>query len=163
MKNIIIRYLLIFTLLFVWSACSSSTPEVKKVNPQEKESPIYDNNLRINTKQIYCWVNKMPGEKARFNITGELVFFDDSDYDINNITIKKILIIQNNNVLYQLTPKLESTFVNNSKSILFSTVKGMLVSIQLDSEKSIDVKVILSDNNNEIEYFIKKVKIEEAY
>ncbi|MBU1798720.1 MAG: hypothetical protein KKF21_10120, partial [Bacteroidetes bacterium] len=72
-------------------------------------------------------------------------------------------IIQNNNVLYQLTPKLESTFVNNSKSILFSTVKGMLVSIQLDSEKSIDVKVILSDNNNEIEYFIKKVKIEEAY
>lgn len=163
MKNIIVKYLLILSIILLWNACSSSIPEVIKVNPQEKESPIYDNNLRINTKQVYSWVNKMPGDKARFNITGELLFFDDSDYDINNITIKKIFIIQNDVELYQFIPKLETTFSNNSKSILFSTVKGMLLSVQLDSDKSIDVKVILSDSNNEIEYFIKKVKVEEAY
>jgi len=158
-KNI--KYFIALLFLILGNGCSSSLPEIKNADVEEKS--IYENDLRINNRQIYCWVNKMPGDKPRFNITGELNIFDDSEYDIKTVTIKTIYIMQNNKVVYQFTPNMESKFSGNLKTITFSTIKGMLLSLQLDTNKNVDIKILLADNSNEIDYFIQNITIEEVH
>ncbi len=158
-KNITIKILVFFLSLLVYQ-CSSSLPEVKTVDSAEET--IYKNNLRINSKQIYCWVNKMPGSKARFHVSGELELLDNSDYEIENTSIEMVEIIQNDETIYQFTPKVREEMHDNGKKIIFSTIRGLLLTLALDSKKSIDVKIFLSDSANEIKYIIPKVKIEEV-
>jgi hypothetical protein len=161
MKTKSFKYSVLLVLFIISYGCSSLLPEIGKIDIEE--TSIYDNNLRINVRQIYSWINKMPGAKPRFHTTGELELFEDSEYNINNITIKKIKIIQNNIAVYQFTPKLEIKMSNNSKTILFSTVKGLLLSSVIDSQKHIDVKIILSDSAEDINYVIPNVVIDEVH
>lgn len=159
MKNITIKILSVFLVILLYQ-CSSSLPEIKTA--ESKEDSIYKNNLRINTKQIYCWINRMPGSKARFHVSGELKLLENSDYEIKNTSIKTIYIIQNNEVIYQFTPKVREEMYSNSKKIIFSTIRGLLLTLTLDSEKYFNVKIILSDSATEIEYIIPKVNVEEV-
>ncbi|MDA3861717.1 MAG: hypothetical protein PF445_10860 [Melioribacteraceae bacterium] len=160
MKNLFL-ILSVFILSIIINGCSSSLPEIKKV--ASTESSIYDNDLRINTKQIYSWINRMPGSKARFHISGELELLENSKYDVANTTIKKVKIIQNNTTIYQFTPKSEIKMENEIRVILFSTIRGLLVSTIFDSDKSIDVEIQLSDSANDFSYIITEVNIEEAH
>jgi len=155
------KYFIAILFLIILNGCSSSLPEIKNAEVEEKS--IYENDLRINNKQIYCWVNKMPGDKPRFNITGELNIFDDSEYNIKTVTIKTIFIMQDNKNVYQFTPNMETKFSGNIKIITFSTIKGMLLSLQLDTSKNVDIKILLTDSANEIEYFIHNIVIEEVH
>jgi len=155
------KYFIAILFLIILNGCSSSLPEIK--NAEVGEKLIYENDLRINNKQIYCWVNKMPGDKPRFNITGELNIFDDSEYNIKTVTIKTIFIMQDNKNVYQFTPNMETKFSGNIKIITFSTIKGMLLSLQLDTSKNVDIKILLTDSANEIEYFIQNIVIEEVH
>jgi len=155
------KYFIAILFLIILNGCSSSLPEIKNAEVEEKS--IYENDLRINNKQIYCWVNKMPGDKPRFNITGELNIFDDSEYNIKTVTIKTIFIMQDNKNVYQFTPNMETKFSGNIKIITFSTIKGMLLSLQLDTSKNVDIKILLTDSANEIEYFIQNIVIEEVH
>ncbi|PIQ10997.1 MAG: hypothetical protein COW71_01490 [Ignavibacteriales bacterium CG18_big_fil_WC_8_21_14_2_50_31_20] len=155
------KYFIAILFLIILNGCSSSLPEIK--NAEVGEKLIYENDLRINNKQIYCWVNKMPGDKPRFNITGELNIFDDSEYNIKTVTIKTIFIMQDNKNVYQFTPNMETKFSGNIKIITFSTIKGMLLSLQLDTSKNVDIKILLTDSANEIEYFIHNIVIEEVH
>ena len=161
MKNNLIRILNIVIGLVFFEGCSSSLPEVNKI--AEVEESIYENDVRINVKQIFSWVNRMPGSKPRFHISGELEVLEDSKYNINNIIIKKIKIIQFNNVVYNFTPKVESKFNDETKTIIFSTIRGLLVSAMLDSKKNINVEILLSDSANEILLKIPSISIEEAH
>jgi hypothetical protein len=160
MKNLFL-ILSVFILSIIINGCSSSLPEIKKV--ASTESSIYDNDLRINTKQIYSWINRMPGSKARFHISGELELLENSKYDVANTTIKKVKIIQNNTTIYQFTPKSEIKMENEIRVILFSTIRGLLVSTILESDKTIDVEIQLSDSANDFSYIITEVNIEEAH
>ena len=158
--NIVISFVLTLFILGI-TGCSSSVPEVKRV-PKISEG-IYKDDLRINVKQIYAWVNLMPGAKARFHLTGSIELLDDSAYDLENVTIKEINIVQNKNSIYHFTPKIEETFVNNKKSFLFSTIRGLLLTSILDRKKSIDIELLISDSSNEIIYLIPNVEISEVH
>jgi len=161
MKKLLSIFLLSFLSIVFINGCSSSLPEVNKV--AEVEESIYENDVRINVKQIFSWVNRMPGSKPRFHISGELKVLEDSKYNINNIIIKKIKIVQFNNVVYNFTPKVESKFNDETKTIIFSTIRGLLVSAMLDSKKNINVEILLSDSANEILLKIPSISIEEAH
>lgn len=158
--NMVISFVLTLFILGI-TGCSSSVPEIKTV-PKISEG-IYKDDLRINVKQIYAWVNLMPGAKARFHLTGSIELLDDSKYDLENVTIKEINIVQNKNSIYHFTPKIEETFVDNKKSFLFSTIRGLLLTSILDRNKSIDVELLISDSSNEIIYLIPNVEISEVH
>jgi hypothetical protein len=156
-----IKLLIVIIGLIVLGGCSSPLPEIKKVEIEAK--PIYENNLRINSKQVYCWVNRMPGQKPRFNVTGELNIFEASDFNLKDVTIKKVFVIQNDVLVYQFTPKIDLNIDKNVKTIIFSTVKGLLLTMNLDSKKPVNIKILLSDSAKETEYLIENVAIEEVY
>jgi len=162
MKIIKLLYILPFGLImFLGYGCSSSLPEIKQI--EQKKDNIYDDGRRINVKQIYSWVNKMPGQKKRFHITGNIEILEDSKYNIDDISVTSIIIEQGNNTIYEFIPKTVVDSSNNIKTILFSTVRGLLFSTVIDIYKSIDVKITLSDSANEVYYNIPNVKIEEVY
>ncbi len=160
-KSTLFKYSIFVIALVIFVGCSSTLPEIKTIVKDEES--IYESGLRINVKQIYAWVNLMPGAKARFHITGSVELLEDSEYDINNVTIKKIKIIQNNNTIYQFTPKIEETTELNKKLFLFSTVRGLLLTSALNREKAIEVELLLSDSSSEIVYLIPDVKISEVH
>ena len=161
MKKTFIIYFVSVSILFIVSSCSSSLPEIKKVDTEE--SSIYENSLRINTKQIFSWVNRMPGSKARFHISGELELLENSEFDIANTTISKIKIIQSGTEVYQFTPKYEIEKKEDVRTITFSTIRGLLVSVLLDASETIDVKILLSDSATDVEFVIPNVNIEEVH
>jgi len=160
MKTKILKYLLFFALLF-GNACSTSVPEIKTV--EANKDLVYKEDLRVNVKQMYCWINRMPGQKPRFNVTGELNIYEASDFNINDVTIKKIYVIQKDEIVYQFTPKVDLNIDKNVKTILFSTIQGLLLSLNLDSTKSVEIKILLSDSAKETEYLIENVAIEEVF
>lgn len=159
-SNLAISFSIIL-FVFLLVGCSSSIPETRTVAKISEE--IYKNDLRINIKQIYAWVNLMPGAKSRFHITGSIELLEDTEYDIENVTIKKINIIQNKNTIYQFTPKIEAKIEQNKKSFLFSTIRGLLLTSILNREKTIDVELLFSDSSSEIMHLIPNVEIYEAH
>ena len=72
--NLVISFILTL-FIFGLVGCSSSTLEIRKV--EKISEGIYKDDLRINIKKIYAWVNLMPGEKARFHITGSFELLED--------------------------------------------------------------------------------------
>jgi len=160
MKTKITTYLFFISLLF-GSACSTSVPEIKTV--EANKELVYKEDLRVNVKQIYCWINRMPGQKPRFNVTGDLNIFEVSDFNLKDVTIKKVFVIQNDEIIYQFTPKIDLNIDKNVKTIIFSTVKGLLLTMNLDSKKHVNIKILLSDSAKETEYLIENVAIEEVF
>ena len=153
----------LFVILLFWelSGCSSSLPEIKTV-PKISEG-IYKNDIRINVNEIYAWVNLMPGAKTRFHITGSIDLLESSGYNLKNVQIKKINILQSNNVIYQITPKVEEEMKKNKKVFLFSTMRGLNYTTILDKEKPIEVQLEFSDSASDFKYLISNVKIDEAH
>ena len=80
-KNIRRKIFAISTIVIILFivGCSSQLPEIKKI---DKVSNIYENNLRVNIKKVYAWINLMPGDKPRFHITGSVELFEDSKYEL---------------------------------------------------------------------------------
>jgi len=105
----------------------------------------------------------MPGQKPRFNVTGDLNIFEVSDFNLKDVTIKKVFVIQNDEIIYQFTPKIDLNIDKNVKTIIFSTVKGLLLTMNLDSKKHVNIKILLSDSAKETEYLIENVAIEEVF
>ncbi len=161
MKKQLLIFTFILSSLCFLNSCSSSLPEIKEV--PDEESSIYENNLRINTKQIYSWINRMPGSKARFHVSGELELLENSEFDITTTKISKIKILQGGTEVYQFTPKYEIKEESGSRTITFSTIRGLLVSLMLDANETIDIKILLSDSTNNVEFIIPKVDIEEVH
>lgn len=161
MNNILKIFVFITLVGFFWNGCSSSIPEVKEISKVSKD--IYSDSLRINTKDIYAWVNKMPGQKARFHVTGKLQLFDNPEYDVNELMIKNISVIQDNMIIYQFNPKVENEYKENYKSIIFSTIRGLLLSSIVDTKKEISLKIKLSDSSKDYFYKIDKISIAEVF
>jgi len=159
MKYKIILILLIGSVL--WS-CSTPLPEVRGV--KKTDDAIYESNLRIYAKRIYVWINRMPGanRKDRLHVTGELDFFDDTHYNLKTIKIKEIKILQKDEIIYQFSPLTEVKYVGEKKEILFSTVKGLLLSARMDTGKKIKLKIHLFDGENDMFFLIPDVKINEV-
>lgn len=153
--------MLFFLLLFL-SGCSSVTNQQKSIT--NKEDNIYNNDYRINSKNIVAWINRLPGsQKPRFNVTGEISIFDYSGYNFKKVKIVKIFISQSNNLLYQFIPNVDYKVNASSIDVIFSTIKGFLLTPILEINNPIDLKILLSDETNNFEYIINNINIEEVH
>jgi hypothetical protein len=147
--------------IFFFVKCSSQVPEIRKI--KKISEGIYSDSKRINVMKIYAWVNLMPGAKPKFHITGSIELLDDSKYELKNLHIKKINIIQNDNAIYQITPKVEEKLLKSKKEFLFSTIRGLNYTTFLEKEKPIEVELEFSDSAVDFNYIIQDVKIEEVH
>jgi hypothetical protein len=161
-KNIRRKIFAISTIVIILFivGCSSQLPEIKKI---DKVSNIYENNLRVNIKKVYAWINLMPGDKPRFHITGSVELFEDSKYELENVKIRKMNIIQSGNIIYNINPTVEEEITGNKKVFTFSTIRGLLYTSILEREKSIDVELLFDDSAADFKYLIPNIKMEEVH
>lgn len=140
--------------------CSSSVPQ-KEIGEVETEI-VYNEDVRLNVKKVFSWINSMPGEKKRFHVTGELEILEYSNYNYQQISIQKVTVLQDKKMIFIFTPKIEEEIEKNKKNLVFSTVRGLLVNAALDQKKSIDLVILLNDGSEELEYMIPNVSMELA-
>lgn len=139
----------------------SSTVQQKEIGEVEPEI-IHKDEIQLNVKKVYSWINAMPGSKPRFHVTGELEIFDSSNYDIKNIKIVKVTILQDQKMIFMFTPKIKEEMSSDAKILTFSTIRGLLVNAALDQKKAVDIVFDFDDGSTEIKYVIKNVNIEIA-
>lgn len=145
-------------LLFV--KCSSSVPR-KEIGKVETEL-VYQNEILLNVKKIYCWINAMPGQKPRFQVTGELEILDDSKYDLNQLKIMRIIILQEKKMIFMFKPNVKEEMLKNKKSVIFSTIRGLLLNAALNEKKPVDIVIEFNDGSTEFKYTIPNITIEKA-
>lgn len=161
MKNKIVAVIaIVFFTIIAFVKCSSTVPQ-KEIGEVETEM-IYSDEIRLNVKSIFSWINAMPGSKPRFHVTGELEVLDNSNYSIENIKIIKITILQDQKMIFMFTPKIKEELKRDKKTLTFSTIRGLLVNAALDQKKAIDIMFDFDDGSTEIKYVIKNVNIEIA-
>ncbi len=147
--------------ILVLAGCSSSVPQ-KEIGEVEPEI-IYKDEIRLNVKSIFSWINAMPGpEKPRFHVTGELEILESSNYDLEHIKITKVTILQDQRMVFMFRPKIQEVLSKNKKTLTFSTIRGLLLNAGLNQKKPIDIVFDFDDGSTEIKYVIKNVKIEIA-
>lgn len=157
-KIVVITIVFISVIAFI--KCSSTVPQ-KEIGEVETEI-IYSDEIRLNVKSIYSWINVMPGSKPRFHVTGELEILDNSNYSIENIKIVKITILQDQKMIFIFRPKINEELSKDKKTLTFSTIRGLLLNAVLNQKKAIDIVFDFNDGSTEIKYVIKDVKIEIA-
>jgi PBP1b-binding outer membrane lipoprotein LpoB len=94
-KSIYKAILTIFLILFV-TGCGSSeeatiNEEVKTVADEEIIVP----DLKVDIKELYCWVDLMPGGPNRFQISGNLNVSESFKYELKFLKLKAVRIFQN--------------------------------------------------------------------
>jgi len=159
-KNIVISVVALIIGVSLFYNCSSSVPQ-KEIGEVDTEL-IYTDEVRLNVNKIYSWINAMPGVKPRFNVTGELEILENSNYELEYIKIVKVTILQDQKLVYIFTPTIKEEFQGDKKSIIFSTIRGLLLNAALDQKKSIDISINFDDGSTTFNYIINNVPIEKA-
>ncbi|VAX27608.1 hypothetical protein MNBD_IGNAVI01-954 [hydrothermal vent metagenome] len=154
--------LITITILSILSfiKCSSSVPQ-KEIGKVETEL-VYQNEILLNVKKVYSWINAMPGQKPRFQITGELEILDDSNYNLERLKIVRITILQDKKMIFIFKPNVKEEMLKNKKSVIFSTVRGLLLNAALNEKKPIDIVIEFNDGSTEFKYTISNITIEKA-
>ena len=160
MKKLLFSTAILFVISLLFNSCSSSIPQ-KEIGVVETEI-IYKDEIRLNVSKIYSWINAMPGLKPRFNVSGELEIFDNFNYELKNLKIVKVTVLQNQKMIFIFTPTIKEDLQVDKKTILFSTIRGLLLNAALNQDKSIDISIDFDDGSTEFNHVIQNVKIEEA-
>lgn len=151
---------IVFITVIALVKCSSSVQQ-KEIGEIEPEITNKE-EIHLNVKSIYSWINAMPGSKPRFHVTGELEILESSNYNIDKIKIVKVTILQEQKMIFIFRPKIIEESNKDSKTLTFSTIRGLLVNAALDQKKAIDIVFDFDDGSTEIKYVIKDVNIEIA-
>ena len=156
------------SIVILLSAGCSSDETVKKNVDEIENGEIVSEELNVEFSGVYCWINLMPGPKAepRFNITGEIKLFESPEYSLDSIILSAINIYQNSKLIYSIDPVIridDNLSTDQMKFIIFSTIKGMLIDVNLDSETVVDASFIFEQDNEKYSYLVKDIKIDKAY
>ncbi|MCZ7604071.1 MAG: hypothetical protein M5R37_14510 [Melioribacteraceae bacterium] len=160
------KYILVILLLFLFASCTSD--EVTKKDEADYDVEMFTPELKVDFKEVYSWINLMPGPdaQARFNITGEFEIFQTSDYDFSKMNLTLIKIFQDKELIYSIKPEIridDKRSTNESKFIIFGTIKGLLPDPKLNTEGVIDAQFIFTEDDELYSHLIKNVKIDKAY
>jgi hypothetical protein len=160
------KYILVILLLFLFASCTSD--EVTKKDESDYDVEMFTPDLKVDFKEVYSWINLMPGPdaQARFNITGEFEIFQTSDYDFTKMNLTLIKIFQDKELIYSIKPEIridDKRSTNESKFIIFGTIKGLLPDPKLNTEGVIDAQFIFTEDDELYSHLIKNVKIDKAY
>jgi hypothetical protein len=154
-------------LLLFFTGCSSSEEvTVKDKTTEIVEEEIIVPDLKLDVKEIYCWVDLMPGGPNRFQISGNVFVSDSYKYDLKYLKLKAVRIFQDDKQLFSIRPKVkldENAIVEEGREFVFSTIKGLSINKDYNIDKSVDIKIIFEENDNLFEYDILKQKVEKVY
>lgn len=164
MKKYYLSVIILFALLIGCSSEDLSKKSDAKIDTEE----LYTPDLKVKFKEVYSWVNLMPGPdaKPRFNITGEIEILPSVKYDLKYMDLSLINIYQNDEMVYSIKPEVridKSRSTDKLKLIIFSTIKGLLLDAKLDMDATVDAKFIFDQDNDRYSYFIEGIKINKAY
>jgi len=158
-------FILIITLLFIFSC--SATKVTKNTGDGEEEKYVEKETstiLKLDVNKLYAWLNLMPGSEPRFNISGDLDISFSKDYNLDNLKLKYVKVYQNNREIFYIQPTTRENKTKDSiKNILFSTLKGMILTPGFNPDKKVDVNLIFDDDGEELINSIKGIKVEKVY
>ena len=159
-------FLFAMLLLFFFSCSSSEEVTVKDKTAEIVEEEIVVPDLKLDVKEIYCWVDLMPGGPNRFQISGNVFISDSYKYDLKYLKLKAIRIFQENKQLFSIRPKVkldENAITSEGREFVFSTIKGLAIHKDYNIDKSVDIKIVFEENDNSFEYDILNQKVEKVY
>ena len=144
-------------LTLILASCSGS-------KPGSGDLPLITTNLKAD-----AWINLMPGSMSTFFVTGSFNITNTSDSTINSLQIIKCLVSQNNDIIYNLIPDLKDTLGSllsmkpgQSKKGIF-TSKGVELKNEFNTDKTVDLRIILFSTNKTKEVLIPRIKITKVY
>ena len=160
MKNL---YKYLFTILILLLvSCSSEKETVKDLSIEKK--PLFENDINVNVKRVFAWINLMPNTEPRFNITGEFNLLKTDDIRLDEIELTEIKIYQDEKEIYRIKPIVRW---NNdditSRSFAISTLKGLSLVPTLDQDQKIDALFEFDYNGEKLLNFIQSIHIEKTY
>ncbi|MAT57139.1 MAG: hypothetical protein K8F60_16970 [Melioribacteraceae bacterium] len=160
MKNL---YKYLFTILILLLvSCSSEKETVKDLSIEKK--PLFENDINVNVKRVFAWINLMPNTEPRFNITGEFSLLKTDDIRLDEIELTEIKIYQDEKEIYRIKPIVRW---NNdditSRSFAISTLKGLSLVPTLDQDQKIDALFEFDYNGEKLLNFIQSIHIEKTY
>ena len=146
--------------------CSTTKVEKegsKELAPEAIEKSM--NSINVHVDKIYSWINLMPGAEPRFNISGEFKVVKSKNYKIQDMELELVKIYQKNKEVFMIKPTSRSTTdkKKNKMRIMFSTIKGLMLTPQLNTKGKINVQLIFRQDTDQYQYLIKNVPIEKVY
>lgn len=153
-----IKFITVFVGLILISGCSGSLND-GSIDFNQAELMIPELHLR--TKKVNAWL--VEKEKSnRLNISGEIEIFPSSRYELDFLRLKEIQIFQQLRLISRIIPVtrfINSEIANNSKILTFSTIKGVIASIELDPNKSVDLIIVFEEAGNVLIHKINDISI----
>ncbi len=147
--------------------CSSS--RIEKEESEDKTDEIVvkeiDNDFKINAKNIYSWLNLMPGDEPRFNITGDINLAPSEKNDYSGVSLNRISVIQENKTVFFIKPTVREGewLEQKGRDFVFSTIKGIMLTPDFDAEKNIDIELQFTDGQNDYIFKIINERVEKVY
>ncbi len=159
--KILIKIVFIGLVLF---GCATTKVREKEHAPVPEKISA-EQEMNVDVIKINSWINLMPGTDPRFNISGEIeIKPKNSDYQLMDLLFTEIKIKQNGKTVYFIKPTVrEETGKKDLRKLLFSTIKGLSITPDLNPDKHIDVELIFDDDGDELKYVIRNVKVEKIY
>ncbi len=162
MKRNVFAVLMLIGIIFYGCATTKVQKEEGKISPKKT---IPEQEMNIEVLKIYSWINLMPGSEPRFNISGEIkVKPKNGDYKLSDLLFAQIKIKQNGRTVYFIKPTVrEEGESKEYRKLLFSTIKGLSLTPDLNPEKKVDAELIFDDDGDELKFIIKNISIEKVY
>jgi hypothetical protein len=152
---------LVILILFV-SACASSK-ETPKLEKKKKETiETFENEVKLSIDKNISWVNLMPGSNPKFHISGKISLLKSNSYNFQNAELRLVKVYQSGREIYFIKPKVIEETEDNIKHITYSTISGLSLNRDFELNKPVDFELIFYEDNEELKYRIKDIKVEEV-
>jgi len=154
---------MVLMLLFV--QCSSIKIDREK-QTEKKEIQIYTPTMNLKVINSDCWVDLMPGRQRRFHVSGRLEILNSIKYDLKLVKLKFIKLYQSKKLIYKIIPFIQIDKKLSSKKnevIIYSTLRGLLLTKDLDLNKKVNLKFIFYEGSNRFDYKLEGITIKKVY
>jgi len=151
---------IILLLILLITSCASS------------EKAKVEESLQVVRSEINAWLNLMPGvSPGKFHLTGEVTLQNQSDEEINDISLTNITVYSSEKVFYSFKPYFahkmkEGNFnlkTGMTKVFKFGMAEGLKIDERITKNKIINIKFNFVSDKGSYSYSIDNVEVEEAY
>lgn len=148
-------------LIIIIVGCSSSEISVKENTNNYNVIEKFVNEVKLKPDKNICWINVMPGSTPKFHVSGKITLLPDNDFS-ENTQLKYIRIFQSGSEIYYIMPKVVEQNENSLRNITYSTIKGLSVSQNLNTEIPVIMELVFVDEKEEFRYRINNVIVEKV-
>lgn len=150
----------LFFIIFI-VGCASSGDSVKQNTENDNIIEKFVNEVNLKSDKNICWVNVMPGSTPKFHVSGKITLLPGNDYS-ENTQLKYIRIFQSGSEIYYIMPKVVEQNENNLRDITYSTIRGLSVSQNLNTDKPVIMELVFVDDKEEFRYRINNINVEKV-